>query len=363
MKARRFIALMLALAFAMPLLSCSSDRGRTVLEYEKARVGERMFGYWLAHYKNVYLHSVEGASDTDEFWDTELDDGQTAEEYITSVIVDNVKRYVACEWLFDYMNLKLTSDMKKEVRAGIDEICNELFEGDEEKFAEHLASLGIDEDILYDAYIMDVKAEYIREYLYGVSGIIQVPDSDRMAYLKDNYVHVIHIYVNDEFKFKQDENDEYVTGEDGHTVRVELTDEEKAAAAEKIAAIRKGIDDSTPFEELWAEYSEDKLYPDGYYLLPKTPFIPEVVDAAFGLEIGETVELHTEYGTHFLKRYDMTGTPWDDYGNEDFFDDFEDDMRAYLFTVMLSETTEKVKSYDDIISEFKLRDVPVSPYV
>lgn len=360
---RRTAALILALLLALfPLVSCS-DGGRTALEYEKVRMGERMYGYWLSHYKSVFLRTYEGASDTDEFWDSELSDGMTAEEYLNGVALENIKRYVAGSWLFDYMGLKVSSDMKDEVKKGIDEICSVHFDGDSEKFNEHLASIGIDRDILYNVYIMDVKVETVREYLYGVNGIINVPDSDRMAYLEKNYVRIEHIYVNNKYKLAVDENGEYIADENGMGTRVELTDEEKQAAEDKIEAIRAGISTGGDFDELWEKYSEDKLYPDGYYLLPSTPFIPEVVEAAFTLEVGETRELETEYGTHFIKRLELEGTPWDDEGSEDFFTDFEDDMRAYLFSVMVGETADKVTVHEDIVGEYTIRDVPESPYV
>lgn len=359
----RAAALLLALATAAVFVASCSDPGRTVLEYEKVKMGERMYGYWLSHYKYVFMHTYEHASDTDEFWDSELEDGQTAEEYLNAVALEDIKRYVAGAWLFDYMGLGVSSDMKKGVENGINDICDMMFDGDGEAFEAHLSSLGIDRDILYDAYIMDLKVETVREYLYGVNGVISVPDSDRMEYLKKNYVRIEHIYINNKYKLAVDENGEYVADEDGMGTRVEMTEEEVAEAEKKITAVRTGIDAGTDFDTLWHEYSEDQLYPDGYYLLPSTPFIPEVVEASFELEIGETKELETEYGTHFIKRLEMDGTPWNDDGSDDFFTDFEDNMRAYLFSVMVGETAKNVTVVDELVKEYSIRDVPESPYV
>lgn len=358
----RILALLLAVVIAAAMLPSCSDPGPVALEYEGVRVNERMYGYWLSHYKNVYLRSYAGGVDNDAFWDSVLEDGQTADEYLTSLAIRNIKRYVAGAWLFDYMGLKLTSDMKNDVKQGIEDVCEMMFDGDVNAFDEYLDTLGIDRDILYDAYIMDVKLEYVREYLYGVNGIINVPDSDRTIYLNENYVRIEHILVNNKYKLKTDENGEYISDENGYGIRTELTEEELAKKNEVIDLIRRGIAVDIDFEELWEVYSEDQLYPEGYYLLPTTPFIPEVVGAAFTLEIGEIKELETEYGTHFIRRIEMEGTPWDDEESADFFDDFEDDMRAYLFTVMIDETADKVTVYDEVTGGISLRDVPASPY-
>ena len=261
------------------------------------------------------------------------------------------------------MGLKLSADDKKNVEDGISDICDISFGGDAEKFDTHLSSLGIDRDILYDAYIKDLKVETVREYLYGVNGVINVPDSDRMEYLKENYVRIIHIYINNKYKLAVDENGEYIADENGMGTRVELTEEELSEKNGRIEAVRAGISAGDDFSGLWEKYSEDKLYPDGYYLLPDTPFIPEVVSAAFTLEIGEVKELETEYGTHFIMRTDMEGTPWNNDQNDDFFEDFEDDMRAYLFSAMIAETAENVNVIKDVTEAHSIRDVPVSPYV
>lgn len=360
----RLLAFLCALSLLFPSLLSCADKGPTALEYENVKIGEREYVYWLSHYKTVFLRTYEGASDTAEFWDSKIEGTeQTAEEYLNGLALENIKRYVAGAWLFNYMGMKLSADNKKSVENGISDICSLEFGGDEEKFNEHLTSLGIDRDVLYDAYIRDLEVELVKEYLYGINGVIKVPDSDRMEYLKEKYVRIMHIYVNNKYKLATDENGEYIADENGVGTRVALTEEELAEKEEKISAVRTGLSAGSAFAGLWERYSEDKLYPDGYYLLPTTPFIPEIVEAAFTLEIGEVGELETEYGTHFIIRLDMDGTPWDDEGSEDFFTDFEDDMREYLFSAMIAENAENVTVREDVTGAHSIRDVPESPYV
>lgn len=360
---KKIIAVILAFA-ALALTSCA-DKGTVALEYDGVTVTEKMYLYWMSHYKAIFMESYAEVVDSDEFWDSTVSDGMTAEEYFTKITVENVKKNIAAVWLFDYMGLSFTSDMKKEIKDGIEDLKTTLADGDDKKFAEMLAEYGIDEDTLYDVYVMDAKISYAYEYLYGSGGVISIPDSDKLEFTKENYVRIQHIYVNNNFKYITVENELGTLTHDpdtGEAYTEELTEAEKAEKNATVAKIDKAISDGDAFEDVWEEYSEDKYYANGYYLTKDTPFIAEVVDAAFELEIGETVRLETEYGVHYIKRYEIEGTPWSDDASKDFFSDFDSALADYVFTVMISETAEKVKVKDDVTGKYRLRDVSPNYY-
>lgn len=360
---KKIISAVLLIA-VLALTSCS-DKGTVAMEYDGVTVTEEMYLYWMSHYKAVFMENFADVVDSDEFWDSTVSEGMTAEEYFTEITVENVKKNIAAVWLFDYMGLSFTSEMKKEIKDGIEDLKTNLSDGDGEKFAEMLAEYGIDEDTLYDVYVMDAKISYAYEYLYGSGGVISIPDSDKLEFMKENYVHIQHIYVNNNFKYVTVENELGTLTHDpdtGEAYTEVLTEDEKAAKDATVAAIDSAIADGEAFEDVWEEYSEDKYYADGYYLKADTPFIPEVVDAAFELEVGETVRLETEYGVHYVKRYEIEGTPWSDKSSADFFSDFDTELADYVFTVMISETAEKVGVKEDIIGKYKLRDVTPNYY-
>lgn len=349
-----------ALIFAVLALTACADRGPTAMEYDGITVTEEMYLYWMSHYKAIFMENFTDVVDSDDFWDSTVSDGLTAEEYFTKVTLENVKKNIAAVWLFDYMGLSFTSDMKKEIKDGIEDLKTELADGDDKKFAEILAEFGITEDTLYDVYVMDAKISFAYEYLYGSGGVISIPDSDKLEFTKENYVRIQHIYVNNNFKYVTVENELGTLTHDpdtGEAYTEELTEEEKAAKDKTVADIDKAISSGEAFEDVWEKYSEDKYYENGYYLTEDTPFIDEVVKAAFELEIGETVRLETKYGVHYIKRYEIEGTPWDDTDSKDFFSEFDTDLADYVFTVMISETAEKVKVYTDITDKHKLRDI------
>lgn len=355
-----------ALVFAVLVLTACADKGPTAMEYEKITVTEEMYLYWMSHYKAIFMENFKDVKDTDEFWDSIVSSGKTAEEYFTEITVENIKKNIAAVWLFDYMGLSFTSDMKKEIKEGIEDLKTNLADGDDDKFAAMLAEFGITEDTLYDIYVMDAKISYTYDYLYGSGNVISISDSDKLTYTNENYVRIQHIYVNNNFKYVTVENELGSLTHDpetGEAYTAELTDDEKAEKNDIIAKIDKAISDGEAFEDVWSEYSEDKYYENGYYLTENTPFISEVVDAAFELEIGETVRLETEYGVHYIKRYAIDGTPWSEKANSDFFSDFDSKLADYVFNVMISETAEKVKVYSEITDKYKLRDISPNYYI
>ncbi|MGB4466345.1 MAG: hypothetical protein WBI55_09580 [Eubacteriales bacterium] len=359
----KFTALIIAAATIAIVLSACGNAGEPALEYGDIVVTSRMYEYWAAHYKAVFMRSYAGISDTDEFWDSEASDGMTAEEYLSSTLLENVKKNVAGAWLFDYMGLKFTSKMRKEIKEGIKSLRDNLTDGKKRAFNEYLSQFGINDDILYDIYVMDAKVSYCYNYLFGKSGIAEISDNDRKIFLDENYTHIQHLYINNKYKYVLDKNGNYTYDEHGKVVTADLTSEEIAEKEEAIAAVEGGLNSEVSFEELWDEYSEDKYYEKGYYISSDTKFITEVVTAAFKIEVGEWTKVETQYGVHFIKRYAMGEAPWNDKTYADFFIDFEDKLKEYLFTKMLGEITDKITVYSDATSKIKLRDVKPSYYV
>ncbi len=348
-------------------LTMCGEKGPVAMEYEKVKITEEMYVYWLSHYKAVFMDNFKGVTDTDEFWSGKLEDGMTAEEYFTKIAEENIKKNIAAVWLFDYMKLRFTSEMKKSVKDGIEDLKMNLAEGDDEKFEALLAEFGITEDTLYDVYVMDTKISYVYDYLYGQGGgIINITDAEKLEYTNDNYVKIQHIYVNNNFKFVtvEDENLGTLTHdpETGEAYTEKLTEEEKAEKDKTVAAIDKAIGDGEEFEKVWEKYSEDKLYKNGYYLTEDSTFIKEVVKAAYELDEGETVRLETDYGVHYIKRYKIEGKPWDDKESKEFFYDFDKKLADHIFNALISETAENVKIHHEITDKHLLRNIKPNHY-
>ncbi len=355
----------LAIALILVLTLCG-EKGPVAMEYDGVTVSEEEYLYWMSHYKAIFMENYPDISDTDEFWASTVSGGLTAEDYFAGITRENIKKNIAAAWLFDYMGLRFTSAMKKEVKDGIEDMKSYLCDGDEAEFEKLLSEHGITEDALYDAYVMDAKVSYLYNYLYGEGGAINIADSDKLIYTNENYVNITHIYVNNNFKYVTVEDEELgtlthdpVTGE---AYTEELTEAEKAEKNATVEKIDKAIEAGEDFMSVYEKYSEDKLYKNGYFLTEDSTFIAEVVEAAFKLEEGETVRLETKYGVHYIKRNKIEGTPWDDKENSDFFYEFDTKLADYVFTVMISETAEKVTVHTDITGKYKIGDVKPNYY-
>lgn len=360
----KFLALFLAITlFSLPLLSCGK-RGPVAMEYDDVKVTEAMLLYWLGHYKSIFLEAYPDMNDTDEFWSTVVSEGLTAEEYFTEVTLENVKKNVAAAWLFDYMGMKFTGDMRKEIKNGIKDM-KEYFADIGDDFDLMLTEYGLTEYDLYDIYEIDAKVNYAYEMLYGAGGVIDIPDVDKLIYTKENYVHIEHLYINNLFRYVTVENELGTFTHDPETGEAyveSLSEEEKAVKDTNIAAVKAGLENGVSFEELWDLYSEDKLYGDGYYLKKNSTFIKEIVDEAFTMEVGDVRILETDYGFHVIKCYEIEGTPWDDSANKDFFGEFDSELADYIFTVMLDETAKKVTVNGDVVGKYTIKDVKPNSY-
>ncbi|MCD7776022.1 MAG: peptidylprolyl isomerase, partial [Firmicutes bacterium] len=207
-------------------------------------------------------------------------------------------------------------------------------------------------------YIMDTMVSYAYQYSYGTSGVLTISDEEKLEYTKEHYSNIQHLYINNKFRYATDSDGDYLyDDETGAYYRIDLTDDELAEKSATIETIKSELEAGTSFEELWSLYSEDQLYEDGYYIYEGMDgFIDEVVEAALEMEVGDIICIETEYGTHFLKRYEITGEPWDDDASEDFFEDFDDNIADYMFTALINDYADDVTVNTELTSQYSLRD-------
>jgi len=87
----------------------------------------------------------------------------------------------------------------------------------------------------------------------------------------------------------------------------QFSEEELAERKAKVDELYERITAGEDFDSLLEE-SEDPgtlAYPDGYTISETTNFVPEFVDAAFDMKIGEVRKVESDYGMHIMKRYSL----------------------------------------------------------
>ena len=127
-----------------------------------------------------------------------------------------------------------------------------------------------------------------------------------------------------------------------------------------IDAIDAALANGEDFETVYNTYSEDQYYENGYYLTRDIDFIPEVVDAAFALEIGEWQKVESDYGVHYIKRLSLADKAYAEDANADFFPDYENTVKSALFVDYIRSFLPEVTINEAVIDRYSMTDSPVN---
>lgn len=364
---KRIVVLLLIAVFLLPLISCGNDDvpeddGDTVvMTYKNKVITSTEFGFYLAKYKARFAEVYSDFKDKDEFYDSEID-GVRAEELLFDMVVQNVKRTLISEVLFEERGLEITDDLVSDIKYYIDDVIYEKFNDDEASFETSLNKLGITAEQLFDIYIRDEMTYELMVTLSENRDEIGAGDTDLQQYLEDNYARIYHIYVNNKYTYLTDSYGNPVYDNDGKKISVKMTGKELDAKNAIISAIDESLDEGGDFLEVYEAFSEDKLYKNGYYLTQNTQFIDEVVQTAFELEIGEWSKIESSVGTHYVKRLVMDEKPWKNTDNSDFLAGFESAALNEIFGEYLDSFATEVTVNEEALEEFDLRTSP-STYI
>ncbi len=349
-----------ALAALMLLSLSACAKAPVALTYGESEITTNMYRYWLSSYKGRFLYTYTDMTDTDEFWDSILYDDVTAEEYLNGVALENTKRTLICMELFDKYNLSMPASVLAEIDAYIDDLVNEYADGSRRAFNETLAAFGINLNMLREIYIAEDETAILFDYLYGKNGPFALTEEELDAYYRENYVRVRHIYVNDAYTQVTNDAGTPQYDSNGNALTRELTLQELAEKLVKMDAIDEALENGEDFAAVYEEYSEDKYYVNGYYLTEDTPFISEVVTAAFDLEIGEHTRVKSAYGTHYIMRLALEDNAYNESTNSDFFDGYADTVANADFLAYLETLLDEVTVYEEEVSRYSVRDAAVN---
>lgn len=324
------------------------------MTYNNSSISENEFQYYLATYKGRFKQTYTDFADTADFYASEIAEGISYETYLFDMIVENVKRTLVCDALFDEMKLKLNSSVEDNIDYYINDYITEYANGNKNQFNAALAEYGINASMLKEIYLRDEKTSAVFNAMYGSSGTSPVTDADRSAYLEENYIRIRHIYVNNKYVYATDEDGYALYTADGLKQTKAMEGEELAAKNALIAAIDESLASGDNFEAVYDAFSEDKYYANGYYLTRTTDFVAEVVDSAFELEEGEYVKIESDVGTHYIQKLAMDETPWDDDANTDFFTDYDTVVAEHLFGEYLDGLLSSVNTNDAVLDKYSV---------
>ncbi len=345
------------LTTGLSLASCQRT-SEPVLSFGNNVVTENQFTYYLATYKASFLSAYADVEDTEDFYAYLLPNGQTGEEYLFGETVNNVCMSLICAELFDRSKLTLDSAVTAAVDSYVQSFIDDYAGGDKRQLNNELAEFGLNVNMLRDIYLFEEKGTVLFDHLYGENGTIGVTEEELDAYYRENYARIRHIYVNNSYAYETTADGYTARDENGNYITRALTDEELAAKNEIIAAIDAALGAGEAFDTVYAAYSEDKYYENGYYLTRQMDFIDEVETSAFELAVGEWTKVESDVGTHYIMRLAYDEAPWENEQNADFFDGFKDTVGFEAFVVYVQQYLPEVERNEELLGKFSIKDSP-----
>ena len=348
-KTVKITALLLALCLLCPLaLAACGDDKPVVMEYKNVPVTEDVYRYWLACYRAQFSHM-----------ETEENRARLAE-----IAVSNIERSLVCVGLYDGYGLRLDTSVRDIINAAMDRIEENM--GGRKALDEALAVWGMDYNGLKTAITYEQKAKALRQYLFGAYGAYQLSDEQKEEFYQDTYARVQMIYIPYVDFVLDDDGNRIYDPQTGTYRHVKKTDAALERQEEKAAAVRAVLATTTTAEEFAAlqkTYNEDlsaKDYPNGYYFSENedyTTYIEELPAAALTMQVGETREVQSAYGVHFLLRLENDTGAYANSANKDFFANFETYAEDFAFTAMISAELPHITVYTAVKNGIRYEDI------
>ncbi len=241
-----------------------------------------MFRYTLPTIKTRYiseyyeqLGKIDSFLDVPALWEKEYDAHNTLGEEILSLAITSAKTMICFAHLADEKELVLTKKQQASVRESVKQI-QDHFES-EEALHDYLSTFGMDKASLEAYYSLQIKSEAAQEYYFNANtGIQKVSEKEAMAYFKENFATLKHIFLNYE-KGWEEKRDE----------------------------IKAGLDEGKDIES-FATYSQDGFFDsfaDGMLVYEGSTGFKTYEKAALKLKVGKSVVLEDTDGVYIMCRY------------------------------------------------------------
>ncbi len=305
----RILCLLLAVFSLLGAFSgCGVIKGDTVMSYGDYKITEAMYSYWMSRYKTLFLYSW--GKDTEDFWSTEVGDGQTYESFVMDYINGYAKQVLIAMKLFDDYGLKFSDSLV----SSIDEHVEGLIEtyGGKAQLEDVLGEYGLNIKTLKTIYYAENKLTVVNEYFFGEGGSKAVTDNDREKYYKENYYCAEWIYIYTESEPQRGEDGGYITDTTGSYIMDKLDEAEKAEKQARLnEALEKVEAGEQSFFSLKEKYSEDDVenyneLQDGVNLCSNDlEFGTDFIKSLKELEIGGHCLYEDGYATFILHRREL----------------------------------------------------------
>ena len=199
------VAILLAVCMLIPLsLAGCSSKGKTLVSLDKYKITTNIYQLMLSQQKGKmanYIYSLYRDYNSEKFWGTTIDMAtqMTNEEYYNEAVLEKAKNFLCAMKLYDELkaekaDFKMPASYKDNIDAAIKDFIEYDGEGSKSKFNAILSAYGINLDMLEDFLIMEAKAAYVVDYLYGSDGS-KIGEAVKEEYFNNNYVSCKQILI------------------------------------------------------------------------------------------------------------------------------------------------------------------------
>lgn len=380
---KRIICLALAILLVLPFSACGKKE-ENLLELDQHAMSMDIYRLMLSIQKGNMAYLINyyyGNHSSPEFWDTVIDSNSTTnDQYYTAAILRKAKNLLSATALFDEMKLTLPDETIKAIDAEMNAYVEEFGGGSKKAFEGVLEGYGFGYDALREYKIMNAKAEYAANSLYGKDGS-KIGAGLKQEYLENNYYAFRQIYLANFYNvYRTDENGDIIffdgngnvaydtvngapqMGADGklvyYTADGRIAYDEKSGKPSPILdengyqktadytyeewlerldlateLVELGAESDSIFEALINEYGEDGISANttiyvasnvSYQSLGSAEsyvFLDSAVEKLAEIEVGEITLISDESGLHIIRKYAIEESA---YANSDYSGWFKD---------------------------------------
>ena len=288
-KILRVIAVVAVVVLMAGLLS-ACNKVDYAIKVGNSTISENDYKRGVATLRQNYLEE-SGEKDSKQLWVTKDEEGNTLSELLTAALQQDLIQKKLYAEQFEKLGLSFSAEEEQAITETVAQVAESY--GSITEFNQALA----DGYYTYDEFLVEYydafKKTKVLNYYFGEGGEKPVSLQDLKNYYALNHVYVKFIYIT-----KQDEEGEFLTGDD-------LKDARMRAQTALESARRESERDLFPdLIETHSDMNYSKK--DGMVITNDGSFNKKVEKAAFGLELGEVAMVETENALMVLKRYDGT---------------------------------------------------------
>lgn len=226
----RVAAVMLVVCMIMSasLVGCSS-KGKTLVSLDKYKISTNIYQLMLSQQKGKmanYIYSQYRDYNSEAFWGMTIDMAtqMTNEEYYNEAVLEKAKNFLCAMKLYDELkaeksDFRMPDSYTANIEAAIADFIEYDGDGSKSTLNALLSAYGINIDMLEEFLIMEAKAAYVVEYLYGSDGS-KIGEAVKTEYFNNNYVACKQILIQKYYYLYEVDEDgnEIYYGEDGNII-------------------------------------------------------------------------------------------------------------------------------------------------